>query len=451
MRHRLRAHPDTPKREEKPRVDRDGHGRINGLSIATKGEALGHGFSLDDVSIDQVVDLARKAKGRWTHGNLCADGLGKHLGRIDPVTVRRDGDHAVGDFLFSRQAHQFKPDGLTVSAAEFLMDAAENEPDTLGMSIVFEGELVEAEDGSSVARMTAVPRVDFVADPAANPLGMFVGTGSELSSAVTEQLDEIISEIGQDRALSFALSYFGSRGIKMRRLGVHEDDADDKGESKDSEGEEKSNGAKARAGIAKAEANGNSRGDIAEATGSSAEDIGEIKDGTKEPSDEFISKINALVAKGKKGGEDKEKDEEMSALSVTNASLARQLTVLKRDLVAANDQLATFRQAEIDGYLLSLSEDTTGLNAPIDQADLDMIRGLMENGADEMARKMGAAVLRTAALLGGKDFDRKATDPVKGKTEKHNSALSRLLRAQGFKVEVDETTGAVISTAPSKE
>jgi hypothetical protein len=220
MRLKLRAHPDTPKRKTKPRVSRRGNGRINGLSLATKGPALGHGFDLDDQSIDQVVELAGGSKGRWTHGNLSSSGLGKHLGRVDPKSIHRDGDHAVGDFLFSAQAHKFKPEGLSVSAAEFLMDAAENEPDTLGMSIVFEGSLEDVEDDENVpsgraGRFEAIPRVDFVGDPGANPLGMFAGTGSELAAKATNQLDEVVSELGEEKVLQFCLSYWGSKGVDL--------------------------------------------------------------------------------------------------------------------------------------------------------------------------------------------------------------------------------------------
>ena len=213
---KLRARPDAPKRETKPRVDRTGHGRINGLSLATKGPALGHGFDLDDKSIDQIVGLAGGSKGRWTHGNLSADGLGKHLGRVDLGSLKRDGDHAVGDFEFSKQAHELFPEGLSVSAAEFLMGAAESEPDTLGMSIVFDGKLEKSDTPSGkVARIKKIPRVDFVGDPGANPLGMFAGTGSELSEGATNQLDEFVAELGQDKVLQFCLTYWGSKGIEL--------------------------------------------------------------------------------------------------------------------------------------------------------------------------------------------------------------------------------------------
>lgn len=217
MRVRLRTKSPT----EKPaRVDREGAGRILGASIMAKGEALGHGFWIDDTTLDQVAALAEGASGRWTHGNLCADGLGTHLGRWH--NVRREGDRVLGDFHFSPLAKNVQPEGLGVDAPTYLMDAAENEPDVVGVSAVIDVELVpeeledadqdedeEERDPKLLARVQKVPRADYVADPAANPDGLFGGTPSELADRATFALTEAESIYGREKVAAFLRAHLG--------------------------------------------------------------------------------------------------------------------------------------------------------------------------------------------------------------------------------------------------
>lgn len=217
MRVRLRAKNSAQK---PPRVDRAGSGRINGLSLITKGEALGHGFWIDETTLGQVETHADGAKGRWTHGNLCADGLGTHLGRYE--NGRREGDSVLADFVFSPTAKHLKPEGLSVDAPTYLMDLAERDPDAAGVSTVlglddFEVEKLSAEDlkagkePKKLARVKAMPRADFVADPAANPDGLFAGTPSELSEKATSALDEAAEIYGEERVRGFLASYLNGK------------------------------------------------------------------------------------------------------------------------------------------------------------------------------------------------------------------------------------------------
>lgn len=213
MRVRLRAK-NSP--QKPPRVDRSGSGRINGLSLITKGEALGHDFWIDETTLDQVAEQAEGSKGRWTHGNLCADGLGTHLGRWE--NVKRLGDSVVGDFAFSPTAKNVKPEGLAVDAPAYLMDLAERDPDAAGVSTVLEladfdlEKLSEADKKAGkqprrFARTKDTPRADFVGDPAANPEGLFAGTPSELSERATSALDEAAEKFGAERVRGFLASY----------------------------------------------------------------------------------------------------------------------------------------------------------------------------------------------------------------------------------------------------
>lgn len=227
-------------------VDRSGSGAIRGLSAITTGEALGHGFEIDDTTVRQVAAALNGIPGRWTHGGLSDDGLARHLGHWVGGAVEKfdlcrgcelegplppeggqaacpgcgkfmeHGLRAVGDFAFSKSAHSIQPDGLSVAAPVYLMDRAEENPRTLGVSVValfdFEEQPVLAEDGKTVkeirrlARLQKVPKAlargDFVADPAANPLGLHAGTGalSALSEEAFTQLDKLVERLGKDEA-----------------------------------------------------------------------------------------------------------------------------------------------------------------------------------------------------------------------------------------------------------
>jgi hypothetical protein len=200
-----------------PRVDREaGHGVIRGASLLTAGPAEGHGFDIDATTIAQAVALAGGRPGRWTHGNLCADGLGTHLGRWR--NVRGAGRRVVGDFHFSPSAHKVKPEGLSVDAPTYLMDLAETEPEVVGVSAVIDFDLEELAAGDDdgpprrVARLRNVVRADFVADPAANPDGLFAGTPSELAADATEALLEAEELYGRGRVRRFLRSYLRDDG-----------------------------------------------------------------------------------------------------------------------------------------------------------------------------------------------------------------------------------------------
>jgi hypothetical protein len=180
------------------------------------GPALGHGFEIDSQAIDQVVALADGVAGRWTHGNLCADGLGTHLGRWS--NVRREGSRAVGDFEFSAAARHVKPEGLSVDAPTYLMDLAESEPDMAGVSAVIDFEAVDAEpdenadedaEPKKLARISKVLRADYVADPAANANGLFSDSPSALAEQATGALQLAEERYGKERVSAFLRAHLG--------------------------------------------------------------------------------------------------------------------------------------------------------------------------------------------------------------------------------------------------
>lgn len=257
---RLDAHPQV----SRLRVDSSYPGRISGLSVLTTGPALGHGFEIDHTTVSQVAAGLNGKRGRWTHGGLSEDGLARHLGSwsnasvesfrlcrdcnldmparpaslqqgampmepadpMDPMeptgedlcpTCGQPMEHAsrvVADFSFSASAHKIKPDGLDVPAPAYLMQRAAEDPQSLGVSIVaalkqHEQTLVD-ENGTPVgtrylARLAApkdLRRADWVADPAANPVGLHAGTDvpSELTEGATKQLTALAKRVGPAEA-----------------------------------------------------------------------------------------------------------------------------------------------------------------------------------------------------------------------------------------------------------
>lgn len=186
------------------RIDREGGdyhaGLIRGVSLCTRGEALGHGMWLDQPFIESVSSCASQSgngvKARFTHPGLSSDGLGTFLGRIKGC--RTEGGKSVGDLHFSQAAHR-TPDG---DLATYVMDLAEGDPEAFAMSIVFEpdyeaeGEFI-LENGGRItpsgyiddsefvspdpdntknlphARLAALRGCDVVDEPAANPDGLF--------------------------------------------------------------------------------------------------------------------------------------------------------------------------------------------------------------------------------------------------------------------------------------
>ena len=218
----------------KGKVDRE-EKVIRGVSMAQATEALGHDFDLDKISIQQIVDLGNEngkgVKSRYTHPGLSSDGLGKFLGRIRNLRV--DGDKAIGDLHISPLAFK-SPEG---NLGEYIMDFAEEDPESFGMSVVISGSQVwRCDDGGEVPteegkpsnsigerpalRVDTLRACDAVDEPAANRDGMF---SSHLwatnldAEAAFQKLDELLQqyEVGPDKAKEFAVKYFHARGFDM--------------------------------------------------------------------------------------------------------------------------------------------------------------------------------------------------------------------------------------------
>ncbi len=188
------------------RVDRTGgqwgSGLIYGVSLITRGEALGHRQWIDGIFLDQLVrslGMGLFVKSTYGHPDMCGDGIGQYVGRIYGP-AQRDGDRVRADLHINPAAHQH-------GHAEALFLMAETAPEDFGMSIRFTGDVKAEEafrvtnsedvDGRLVfkspdadnvhhyshARLLELHAADPVLDPAANPSGLFSAQNAYLNDA----------------------------------------------------------------------------------------------------------------------------------------------------------------------------------------------------------------------------------------------------------------------------
>ncbi len=398
-----------PQRLSRLEVDRSYPGAICGVSLIATGPAAGHDFEVDRTTVEQVAAHADELRGRWTHGGLSEDGLGRHLGRWSDVRVepfqlcracgteqagpacatcagQTELNHrAVGDFNFARSAYQLRPDGLDVPAPIYLMNRAEEDPQSLGISVVARfafdrAPRPEGEQGEG-ARLARVPargdllRGDWVADPAANPVGLHAGTGapSELTEGATRALDKIVAREGRDkakaRALAFLARYFG---------------------------------------------------------------------------DEFR--------------EEEEVAEEPHGLT---SPRARADAPHEHERIAELEaRVAEYRRAEVErrrlqeeALLARLRAESAALNAPIPAADLAKVEALLATGDLETATTLGEAFLARSEARAQVPFERGGVHGLGVDHDRARAAVSaraRLLRKRGWKVQVSQDGAEILSETPPR-
>lgn len=182
-------------RRSRANVDREGGmygaGLISGVSLITRGEALGHEMWIDADFLSDVTAALNATpngiKSRFTHPGLSSDGTGQFLGRL--TNAHTEGDQVFADLHLSETATK-APDG---DLADYVMTLAEEDPEAFGLSIVFEHNfeaaelhrLENTENGHFIspdednrqnyehARLRHLRAGDVVDEPAANPNGLF--------------------------------------------------------------------------------------------------------------------------------------------------------------------------------------------------------------------------------------------------------------------------------------
>lgn len=167
-------------------------GVLRNVALMTVGDAKGHGFSLDQTSIEQLVALAAQqpdgVKCRFKHPDVkestdadgnrvqrVADDTGSMVGRIKGVRMEgAGGAQARGDVYLGSYAEVVPALG---NVREYLIRHAKEDPAGIGMSAFFSYELEPVTDdfGNVLAlnaRLYELEAIDFVSVPAANPNGL---------------------------------------------------------------------------------------------------------------------------------------------------------------------------------------------------------------------------------------------------------------------------------------
>lgn len=244
-------------------------GLITGVSAITRGEALGHGFWVDQEFLAQTAHSLNAAgedgaKVRFKHPGLSSDGLGTTLGRA--IGARVQGDQVLTDLHLLQSAHD-TPEG---DLADYVLSFAEESPDLFGTSIVFridqdatkahalEHGAVEVEDplfGPTLdysaytspdelntgnlphVRLAGLRAVDVVDEPAANAGGMFSSLNDEgtlldafqatlaFTLGLTEDLPADLDDglpIHPLRLRRFTQAFLAERGLTLQPSSNHQ-------------------------------------------------------------------------------------------------------------------------------------------------------------------------------------------------------------------------------------
>jgi hypothetical protein len=191
-------------------------GIVRGVSVITEGPALGHGMEVDATTVQQVMECAKEYRGglkvKMTHGGDAGDIVGFLTDfRIDEPKLLAD-------------LHLLE----TTPHRAYILELAAKIPDTFGLSISFSGP-VEERDGMVFARCTEIYSADLVAEPAANPTGLFSAdaaadkvTAQAGNSKPKPNMDEAkIKEIVEG-ALSAALAPLSARLSKLENPAASE-------------------------------------------------------------------------------------------------------------------------------------------------------------------------------------------------------------------------------------
>jgi len=193
---------------------------LYGVQVAMLGEAKGHGFELDDVTLDKIVELGNASpngiKVRFGHPSMCTPALGTFLGVRK--NFRRDGQYVRAALHMSKAADPEK--------AMHVLNMAEHEPAHIGNSVVINAELEERlspdgspmkdEDGHDLmplVRPYELLAVDVVDEPASGN-GMFAAPieDVELSPRTVVELRDAMAKPGfLRRALDVISGLSGSQ------------------------------------------------------------------------------------------------------------------------------------------------------------------------------------------------------------------------------------------------
>lgn len=143
-------------------VDRT-HSIVRGVSMITGSlEAKGHDLQVDDTTLKQIFECAKK--------------LGKVPVKLDHGSgILNVNGHLAG---FTREGNKVRANWQLLEShpnTAQMLEIAEKQPETVGLSVTFRG-APENKGGKKYARCTELVTCDLVPHPAANPDGMFAAS-----------------------------------------------------------------------------------------------------------------------------------------------------------------------------------------------------------------------------------------------------------------------------------
>lgn len=142
------------------RIDLD-NGVIKGVSLITMGDARGHGLVVDDITLKQLQDSLENTPSPGIKAKLNhRSGVEAVFGYINNFQVK--GNKLTGDLNMLQHHKDYSQ----------TMEQISTMPGQIGLSVAFQGDK-EQQGNKTYARCKRIISVDLVADPAANPDGMF--------------------------------------------------------------------------------------------------------------------------------------------------------------------------------------------------------------------------------------------------------------------------------------
>lgn len=225
-----------------------GVGLVRNVPICTRGPALGHAVWIDSYALGQLVakgNTERGLKGRLAHPGMCDDAVGTVFCRTKNLRLESN-KVVLGDVHLLPEGSMSPKHG---DINRWFLEAARNNPDTLGMSIVFEKDEAEEKEFAEAhtsetgfvspdkdtgnlhnlhhVRIGKVFASDMVDTPAANPGGMIAELSQEnsgqkvalaldyITGALAEKPTETFFGVDLSRARAVFARYLEHSGQKI--------------------------------------------------------------------------------------------------------------------------------------------------------------------------------------------------------------------------------------------
>jgi hypothetical protein len=143
------------------RIDKD-NGVIKDVSLITMGDARGHGLQVDAKTLEQLKASLDSTPSPGIKAKLNhKSGVEAVFGYINNFSIQ--GNKLKGDLNLLQHHKDYNQ----------TMEQISTMPGQIGLSVAFQGDKEPGKDGKIYARCKRIVSVDLVADPAANPDGMF--------------------------------------------------------------------------------------------------------------------------------------------------------------------------------------------------------------------------------------------------------------------------------------